>query len=221
MNDTDNNHASDSDAVWRKALLSQRQHDALFDDRDLGLFRWYIRETDELIARMEADSPCGPDDDDVFAVNYFARRVRYSHVIHLASVLESIMRQACEKLRAGLGQNLIFELKDLKGDQWSTKKTFLQRCGHFEIDSGLWKPVQHLLSVRNVLVHRNGWVDSMKPKEKTAIARPDGIEIMEEELDISTEYVQSTLAAIEKLSEFLDQEVGQVLESAVRPRVVK
>jgi hypothetical protein len=66
------------------------------DTYEIELFAWYLRETDSLTARMESEelqyvqqqADSGdpePNDSGLVAAAYYSRRVRYSHVIYLAS----------------------------------------------------------------------------------------------------------------------------------------
>jgi hypothetical protein len=222
-------------ALLRREWLGQLRDRGVLDtfELELELFGWYLRETDELIVQMEVEEVAcireqldagdpEPNDSGIVAASYYARRVRYSHVIYLASLLESVMKRECRRLFVALGKpNVPFLWSDLKGDPWSAKRQFLEKYGHFEIEPMLWRPLQHLLNVRNVLVHDNGTVDSLSLDRRAAITKASGIDIISDELEIKAEYIQSAFEAVQKIARFLNENVRVVIDRAIQPRAAK
>jgi len=230
MSDEGSNLSSELKALLRREWLGQLRDDAVLDTFELELFRWYLLETDTLLTHMEAEEiayvreqasagDAEPNDSGIVAASYYARRVRYSHVIYLASLLESVMKRECQRLIGALGeQNVPFSPSELKGDPWSAKRKVLERYGHFEIDHDLWKPLQHLLDVRNVLVHDNGAIDLLKPDQKAAMTKARGISIASGELEIDAAYVQEAFESLQKIARYLDKNVSDVIDRAISPK---
>ena len=78
------------------------------------------------------------NDSGMVAIEYCLKRSRYSHVIYLVSLFESFLDNSCIKLSQIIGKNnLQFNVTELKGDQWSVKKKYLERYGKFQIPYGL------------------------------------------------------------------------------------
>lgn len=214
-------------ALLRKKWLGGLRDEAVLDTFELELFSWYLRETNALIARMEAEEVAyvqrqyeagdpEPNDSGIVAATYYARRVRYSHVIYLASLLESIMKRECGRLIAALGgKNVPFRPSDLKGDPWTAKRRFLEKYGHFEIEPDLWRPLQQLLDVRNMLVHDNGGVDSLRADQRAALAKVNGVQIVSDELEITAEYVQTAFEGVKRVASVLDAGIRLVIDRAI------
>lgn len=219
--------------LLKQAWLGGLRDTPALDTLEIELFAWYLRETDSLTSRMESEeleyvrqkSDSGdpePNDSGLVVAAYYSRRVRYSHVIYLASLLETVMKRECRRLIVALGeQNVPFLPSDLKGDPWSAKRKVLEKYGHFEIPLDLWKPVQQLLDVRNVLVHDNGSTDSMHQDQRGAFAKIAGVRVVSEEFEISAEYVHIAFGAVKAITDFLDKKVRAVIGQAIRPQAVR
>lgn len=212
-------------------LAGLRDAQAL-DTYEVELFAWYVRETESLFAKMALEESeflqqqlnsgiDEPNDSGFVAVSYYARRVRYSHVIYLTSMLEGIFRRESDRLTNALGeQNVPFAASELKDDLWTARRKVLERYGHFKIHSDIWDPIRTLLNVRNILVHNNGVTDSIHPDRLRALAKIPGIGISSGELEISPSYVQSAFSAVKNIANFLEKQVGSVIENAIHPRAV-
>lgn len=130
--------------AFRAGMLAQLGSDTL-DIFELELFDWYTRETEAVLGAMSAGEHAyiqeqinagtlDINDSGAVAVDYYAKRLRYSHVIYLTSLLETCLERACATLTTALGKDAVpFGPDELMGDQWSTKLKFLERYGHFEI----------------------------------------------------------------------------------------
>lgn len=162
------------------------------------------------------------NDSGIVAAEYYAKRIRYSHVIYMASLLEAFLRGECDRLTTGVGEhNVPFKLTELKGAQWSTKRLFLERTGHFRVDSALWDDVFDLVLLRNVLVHENGAGSRLGAKVTRRLSKCPGIVLNVPEVLIESEYTRYAFVAINRLCREIEILVGQAIERAVRTVVVE
>ncbi|CDH45917.1 hypothetical protein [Candidatus Contendibacter odensensis] len=141
--------AIESESFFRKMMLDNLKSTSTIDGYELQLFDWYIRETEQLIAGMlsaektyiQEQIDAGAEDindSGIVAAEYHLKRVRYSHVIYMTSLLEIFLERSCEKLTNIIGkQNMPFNVGDLQGDPWSVKRKFLERYGKFEIPKNI------------------------------------------------------------------------------------
>jgi hypothetical protein len=94
-------------------LLGLKSHRSL-ETYELDLFGWFRNETEETWARMDAEEnkyvqeqiAAGAEvinDSGILAVGYYRRRMRASHVIFLASLMEGAMKRECDRLATVLG----------------------------------------------------------------------------------------------------------------------
>lgn len=214
-------------ALFRQTFLANLRHSDVVGEYEFQLFKWYLRETEELTQKMTAEEVAyvneqndagdpEPNDTGLVAAEYYMRRVRYSHVIYLASLFENMLKGECDRLAYAIGETgLLFTLGELKGETWVVKRRFLERYGRFKIPVEIWQPAQDLLNVRNIIVHENGTV-STPPSDKVAsIAKLPGISIVAGEIQVSGDYVGDAAIAIEKLSTFVANEVSGIVESAL------
>src|SRR5665647_2544818 len=90
----------------RTMLLRQIQGTPALDTYELELFDWYIKETETLLDEMlsserafiQEQVQAGAEDlndSGIVAVDYYLKRVRYSHIIYMASLLESFLDRSC------------------------------------------------------------------------------------------------------------------------------
>ena len=189
------------------------------EEYEFQLFKWHVKETDTLIDKMIKDETSyiknqtdtgdtEQDDSGMVAAEYYMCRVRYSHVIHLASLFESMLQGECDRLAQAIGENnLLFKLSELKGESWVVKRRFIERYGQFEIPDEIWQPAEDLLKVRNVVIHANGAIDSRQPDQKRAIEKQPGISIESGYIKVSGEYANQAAISIENLSKFIAQKV--------------
>lgn len=216
----------------RTMFLGQLRDTSALDVYEFELFEWYMRETEDLLndmlsaertyIREQIDN--GPDDindSGMVAVEYYLKRVRYSHVIYMASLLETFLERSCGRLTTAVGaQNLPFTTVELKGDQWSVKRKFLERYGKFNVPEDIWSEIRVLILLRNNLVHDNGSTSKLKPNEKTMLAKRAGVKLSGYEVVLEAEYVRSAFVAIRSLVQFVESRLGELIDRAVRPRTV-
>ena len=211
--------------VW----LRQLRNLGSIDENEFSLFDWYLSETEALVTKIESEEAVyvdqqiasgvqEPNNTGLLAASYWARRIRYSHVIHLASMVEGVMKRQCDRLILTLGEQAApFSPADLKGDQWSVKRKVLERYGHFEITEALWTRTGQLIDVRNVVVHENGDASSLSDSRRRALANLPGIRLVSGEIEVSVVFVRDAFSLVREIAEFLDRHVNEVIDRRLRP----
>ena len=210
--------------------------EGLKDSRSLGtteldLFRWFIKQTEEMCGQLEAtekqnlqeqiDAGDGDlNDSGMVAVDYFRTRVRSSHVMFLASLLESAMKLECERVSSVLGDQIRFKVSNLKGEPWQARKLFLEQYGSFQIPTDLWDPIKKMLSVRNALAHHNGITSLLTNEQLSSLGKVDGIRVDGPELEIDASYIENASDSVRRLMEFLHHTVNQLINRAIRPQAI-
>ena len=219
-------------AMFRSRFLETLQHDPGLDHDEFPLFKWFAKETDALIDSMLAVETAGIkeqvdagiedfNDSGFVAVEYFARRTRYSHVIFLTSVFESYLDRACTTLRHVVGKhNMPFTLEELSGDKWTKRRRFLERYGHFQINDSEWETAEILSTVRNILVHDNGSTSSISEKIMARLRSLDGLRLDSHEIVVESVYVRGAASGLRKLIDSIQSEIKKVASLAQRPQGV-
>jgi len=215
----------------RALMLAQMGNDTL-DIYEIELFDWYVKETEAVLNRMlssenayiqEQIAAGTPDinDSGVVAVEYYTKRMRYSHVIYLTSLLETCLERACSNLTIAVGKGTMpFALAELTGDQWSKKRKFLERYGHFELPKDLWSELQVLISVRNTLVHENGNTANLPGDQRTTLQKRPGLDIEGREFKIEEAYIRHAFQAMKSFVQAVEERVGEVIRRANHPQSI-
>ena len=217
--------------AMRKHFLSGLKGHRSLETYELDLFDWFREETEETWARMDAEEQkyiqeqlaSGAEeinDTGILATNYYRKRMRYSHVIFLASLLEGAMKRECDRLTAALGEKILFKPSELKGDPWSARRVFLERHGAFQTPDDLWDPIKALLAARNALVHHNGEISLLLPEQVSALGKIHGIDTSHSEVGIDGTYLDQATEAVRNLMEFIHESVNSVIDRAVAPKAV-
>ena len=216
----------------RAMLLDQLADSSTLDVYELELFNWYVQETEKPLEVMlsaerafiqeqinaESDAV---NDSGIVAVEYYLKRVRYSHVIYITSLLETFLERACNKLTMIVGaHNVPFSPAELKGDQWSVKRKFLEKYGGFHLPDDVWSKIKALITLRNILVHDNGSTSDLKPEKQTMLAKQVGINMNGHEVVVEAEYVYRALKAIRSLVQFIEARLAEVVERALQSSTV-
>lgn len=181
--------------AMRKHFLSGLKGHRSLETYELDLFGWFRRETEETWAQMDTEEQkyvqeqiaAGAEeinDSGVLAVGYYRKRMRYSHVIFLASLLEGAMKHECDRLTIALGAKVLFKPSELKGDPWSARKVFLERHGSFQTTADLWDSIKDLLAVRNALVHHNGEISLLTQEQVAALGKIPGVDVEHSDVGI-------------------------------------
>jgi hypothetical protein len=212
----------------RSMMLEDMESDTL-DHFELGLFEWYVRETEAVLSTMltteqtyiqEQVASGVPDinDSGMLALEYYTKRSRYSHIIYLTSLLEECLARACEKVRQAIGnQSIPFELSELSGDQWTKKRKFIERYGRFTLPTLIWCELESLILVRNVLVHENGRTASLKANQRKQLEKQQGIDLDGYEFKLEESYVRHAYMAVREFVKALESGVSEVINRAKRP----
>jgi hypothetical protein len=214
-------------------LLHHLRDTPALDAYELALFDWYVAETEELLSEMlsgerayiqnQIEVEAGDvNDSALVAVDYYLKRVRYSHVIYMTSLVETFLERACGRLTKIIGAQSLpfFTTTELKGDQWSVRRKFLERYGNFTVPDEVWSDIDALTCLRNNLVHDNGYTGDFTPDRRTMLARRSGIDLSGHEVVIEAEYIRSALKAVNSLVQFIEGQLGEILNRAIRPRTI-
>ncbi len=209
----------------RTLMLTQMSNDTL-DRYEIELFDWYIKETETVLNKMlsserayiqEQVATGVPEinDSGIIAVEYYIKRIRYSHVIYLASLLESCLERACSKLIIAVGHEIVpFGPTELKGDQWSRKFKFLERYGDFQIPKDLWAEPKMLISVRNYLVHENGNAANVPDDKRNEMKKYPGLDIEGTEFNIEEAFVRLASQAVRSFVQSIEERIEEVIRKA-------
>ena len=210
-----------------RALMLAQINTNTFDVFEIELFDWYVKETESIINEMlssgqsyihEQTAAGVPDinDSGMVAVDYYTKRIRYSHIIYLTSLLESCLDRACSNLTIAIGKEKIpFGLNDLKGDQWSKRRNFLERYGRFVLPKERWSAeVETLILVRNHLVHENGKTEKLNVDLQKRLGKCPGLDINGYEFKIEDGYIQHAFQAVKAFVNAVEAEVGKIAGQA-------
>lgn len=209
----------------RTLMLDQMGKDTL-DLYEFELFDWYVKETEVVLSKMlsserayieEQIATGNPEinDSGMLAVEYNTKRIRYSHIIYLASLFESCLERACSKLITAVGHEVMpFGPTELKGDQWAKRRKFLERYGDITIPKELWSEPNMLNKIRNYLVHENGSTTSISDEERKEINKRPGVDIKSTEFVLEETYIRHASEALRKLVQAVETGVGEVIQKA-------
>lgn len=214
-----------------KEFLSHLESNSI-DVFELEFFDWYLKETEivvsgmlaaehEYVRQQSARGIIDVNDSGIDAAEYFTKRIRYSHVIYLTSMLETCLDRACTVLLTVLGEEtVLFKLGDLHGNQWSKKKKFLERYGRFELPRDDWSEIEVLTSVRNCLVHDNGNTSGLSPNDLKSVLQRPGIDIDGYEVRIEEAFIRHSRKAVRSLVYSVEELLKEVAQRAQCPRRV-
>ena len=209
--------------MLRDSLLDQLSNEGILGFFEIELFEFYISETEKVMTRMLEDESAylqeqlivenpDPNDSGMLAVDYHIRRVRYSNIIYLASLLETCLQRACTNLETIIGTEAIpFGLAELKGDQWSKRYRFLERYGCFELSKNLLTELETLTTIRNFLVHENGSTEKIQSNKRDELNRCNGINVRNHEIRIEEAYVRHALGLVKQLVGELESRLREVI----------
>jgi hypothetical protein len=203
-------------AVWQMSVL---------DEDELDLFDWCVVQTDGLIATMISDAhsetkkalDAGDEcaGDSWIPVDYFANRTRWGQIVYLASLVESFLTRACERLEnAAGGQNILFKLDELSGEKLRKRRKFLQRYGNIDISDKIWAPIDKMVRIRNIVVHENGRLASNQSGNPDW---PPGVQARDGELVLESSFVGSCRLAVRNLIDHVESERRKSPIEALNP----
>jgi len=70
------------------------------------------------------------------------RRVRYSHVIYLASLGEKHLKDTYDLLKLALGERVSLKVEDIQGESWTSLPKYFQAFGQFSIPDDVRKNIK-------------------------------------------------------------------------------
>jgi len=215
----------------REYFFSGLKNQRSLEHLEMDLFRWFRNETEKAWALMEAEEstyiraqvaarPDDVNDSGIIAVNYYCKRMRYSQVIFLTSLLESAMKRECSRLSTTLGEKVMFEAAELKGDPWSARKTFLERHGKFQTPADQWRQIKDLLVLRNAIVHHNGERSLLTKEQRDILKKIAGIDLENFEVGIAKSYLDRATESVCNLMEFLHNTINETIDRALKPQAM-
>lgn len=218
--------------MYRQDFLKSIRRESGVNHDEIKLFDWFVQETDEMIDSMlsvenvfiKEQMDAGREDIDdggMVPVEYFAKRMRYSHVIFLTSLFETYLDRACAMLTSVISEvNMPFSLAELSGDKWTKRRRFLERYGCFEIDQGKWNVAKDLMDIRNVLVHENGSTSGITKDRKKDLGQLVGLRFDGYEVTIEPEFIKTVSSELKLLIDGIQSEIRKVASRAIKPKCV-
>ncbi|HEJ3685335.1 hypothetical protein [Pseudomonas aeruginosa] len=213
----------------RKHFLKGLKENKPMDTYALDLFQWFRQETEDTWQQMDAEEQAyikeqvnsgaaEVNDSGILATEYYRKRMRASHVIFLASLLEGVMKQECDRVILALPNQVMFKPSELKGDAWSSRRTFLERHGNFSIPVGLWKPIESLLAVRNALAHHSGEVHLLTSQQISQLKNITGVAVDSNELEIDVKFLDNASRSVKDIAEYLHSQIDNMIDRAITPK---
>ncbi len=214
---------SDVEAMKRSFLELLKRRGQSHDE--LPLFEWYVEENEKLMAEMstealssiQAQIDAGMDeinDSALVPIQYFIKRIRYSHVIYAASLGETYLKDAINRLTATLGEKRIkFKLTQLNGPDWARERLYLEGYGEFQISDNLWASFSNINKIRNALAHENG---QKREYEKLPGISFDGTTIV-----VEPDFIKYAIEALRSFMDFVDSKLCVVIDRATVPERIK
>ncbi|MDJ0709568.1 MAG: hypothetical protein QNJ14_04210 [Woeseiaceae bacterium] len=210
-------------ARFEADLRREYASEPLFDYYELSLFKWHLQETENLNKRMhdaalqyireQVDNDVDiVNDSGMLPVEYFYRRVRYSDVVFMVSLLESLLEKACMRLRQLLPR--VDMPENFSGGKWRGPQQFLERYGEVQTPENLWEPVKRLIDVRNLIVHDNGSAEPLGDDGRKELSKCAGLSIKGGRVEVSPEYVERAIDDIELLIQHYEEGIRQTVERA-------
>ena len=207
--------------ILRMGVLERVSQRGLLDYLEIELFEFYTKQTNEWLTagfeieheiikkQVDAGDP-SPNDSGMMAIEYHSKRISYSNVIYLASLLETCLQRACDNLKMALG-GVPFELSELKGDQWTKRYKFLKRYGQFAFSPQLLSELETLTKIRNYLVHENGSTINIKPEDKKIFLKCPAVDVGTYEFTIEFAFIQHGLELLKQLVRELETQMNLVI----------
>ena len=202
--------------VLQKRLLDGPGLDSGFDPKAMAT--WLGARMQGLAAALETVSlesirrqvaACGDADEaGPVPLEYFVRRMGYSHVIFLAALFEATLEHACEAIGCITGQPVSgFLPEEASVNAWAWRRKFLKRHGRFQVDDAFWEFTETLRTLRNALVHDDGTTFGMDSGQLKRLRATPGLRFDSFEIFVETAFVQEASARLKCLMATIQSEV--------------
>lgn len=203
---------------YNKMFQHVLNYSTVLNAMELELFEYYVNDSENILESMlskEQDyiqeqitaGDLEPNDSGILAIDYFFKRVRYSHIIYMVSLLDTYLQEVCKRVTSSIGEKRVaIQLKDIKGSQWDSKRKFLSAYGQVHIDDDTWKPIQTLIELRNIIVHENGSTLKLDRHKKNML-NISGITIVGGELAVEANYIHGSFQALKALMRQVEEKV--------------
>ena len=212
--------------LFRRSLLEQEKNDDGLGLFELSLFEFYSKENEATIEQMlTAERQYVQEqvqrevelvnDSGIVAAEYFTKRIRYSDVIYLCSLVETFLVNACKKIVRVLDKpGLEFEPGRGVG-KWRRCEDFLAGQGCVEpgiVSSGA---LRAMWIVRNVIVHDNGEISGLRPDEIEILQPVAGLDLRKSEVEIEREFIDRSFAVFKDLVRIVREGVNSLIDARV------
>lgn len=196
--------------MWKAALRGVRHMPAV-DGDELELFAYYLKDSEARIGEMEGAEPRDPDNSGLVVASYFARRIRYSHVVYLYSLLEEILKRECARLHSLDGGRFPVP----PAEKPHLMKQYLESNAGFKVPKDISDSTRRLGDVRHVIVHNNGYVDMDVDKRSQRLVRlrtMPGINLVDEAIEVELGFLETSLAGISAFERLLHEQFGRMVD---------
>ena len=194
---------------------------------EIGLFEYYLDDGEKRIANMiEAENDAIDEysrrdveynDTSMTAVQYFEKRIRYSHIIYLNTLLEKCLKEGCARIKDTVGlQEIPFNWTELKGNSWEQCTKCLKVYAKVEIEDSQKEKIRTLSDIRNNIVHDGGSVDESFANRISGVA---GLRIRSAEIHIDGQYVRDMLEIVKSIAEKIDHEITKIEDRILKPEL--
>lgn len=104
-------------------------------------------------------------------------------------------------------------MNEIRGDQWETKRKFLERYGKFSVPKDIWLEIHVLTLIRNNLVHDNGDTNALSKKLKDSISNKVGLSIEGSDIVIEKEYIDNVFNAMKSLFKYIEGQIEGIIKN--------
>jgi hypothetical protein len=194
---------------------------------EIDLFEYYFEENEKRIAKLideenQQIQECNRlkaeySDSGIIAVQYFEKRIRYSHIVYLTTLLEKCLKEACGRIKDTIGsQEVPFNWTELKGSTWEQCTKFLKEYAKVEVETKKQKKIRILHEIRNKIVHDGGEVDQ---NFCTKIAEVAGVDCRSSEIHVDGQYVRDMFEIVKSIAEKIDHSIGVIENRILKPEL--
>lgn len=194
---------------------------------EIGLFDWHLKDCEENYCKMlreegeliaeATEKNLHYNDSGLIAVEYYAKRTRYSHIVHLVTLLEVYLGKACSTIVDDLGsQDIPFSPDDLKGPKWISRLKFLKAYAKIEVPSDKQKSIDILHDIRNCIAHDGGCPNS---KLTERMDKVEGLKVQDGELFVTKAYLESIFEDVKGIAYEVASKIDNLRSKGIRPEL--